>query len=161
MQWGAMAPVVDVSTHTSDEEDRSLPPRHFDANRIAHAARASVAATSLHLHVLCYVLVAKRPIFDVFAWPCFCVKKSRPLGGAAVVVAVAGRPTLRRRDCPPDLGKVLSSRNMSTDSRPPSLGRDPHNAKSARTFDAQYFAACLAAHVTLVASAGMLTCCSG
>ena len=51
MQLGAMAPlVVDVSNHTSDEEANTLPPRHVDDNRIAHAARASVVATILHLH---------------------------------------------------------------------------------------------------------------
>ena len=45
----AMAPlVVDVSNHTSDEEANTLPPRHVDDNRSAHAARASVVATILH-----------------------------------------------------------------------------------------------------------------
>ena len=50
MQLGAMAPlVVDVSNHSTDEEANTLPPRHVDDNRIAHAARASVVATIFHL----------------------------------------------------------------------------------------------------------------
>ena len=68
MQLGAMAPlVVDVSNHTSDEEANTLPPRHVDDNRIAHAARASVVATILHLHVLRTRGQAAH-IGHVFAW---------------------------------------------------------------------------------------------
>ena len=89
MQLGAMAPlVVDVSN----------PPRHVDDNRIAHAARASVVATILHLHDNTVRYSA------AYSWPSgpywICVCLAQAIGGCRSRCYHCWTPDLAGEGCP-------------------------------------------------------------